>query len=151
MNNKLYLSDKLKHLDDVERRYVEYSLSGGKMSDWELNMVLDDRLDYLRTDLALRRLVAELKIERMSRKHLIDDFKLKETTKLIPLALKTLVEIMQNGKEHNRLSAAQTVLRPALAYLERTGQAVAEMELSEQGDGKVNFTLNVAPFERKAD
>lgn len=151
-SNKLDLSDKLKNLSDQQRKYVEYNLSGTKLSDFDLiNIFGENGLDNLRSDLPLRRFISELKMEKATRKHLIDDFKTKEMVKIIPLAIKTLVDIMQNGKEHNKLSAAQFVARPAMSYLEKQGMNYADLEVTEASDGKFNFVLNVERLASKAD
>jgi hypothetical protein len=97
--------------------------------------------------LDLRRIIAEFKIRRAKRKTLVDSYKLEETLKTVPLALKTLVDIMRTGKEHNRLSAAQTLLRPTMAYLEKHGASIAESELMETENG-LQMVLNVNKIPR---
>lgn len=123
------LSNPFKNLTSIERQYVETLVNDSKLNEAELIAKFGDNLPRLRSNLDLRRISAEIKLERGSRKHLVDNFKLEQTVQLIPLALATIVDIMENGKEHNRLAAAQTILRPSIAYLERLGVNVSSIEI----------------------
>jgi len=129
MANKIDLSDPYKDLDDLEKEFVYTLTDNISLSDAEMLAKFGDRLNSIRNDIKLRQVSAEIKISRKKRKSLIDNFKLDQVVKTIPLALHTLVDIMKNGNERNRLSAAQTLLRPSLAYLEKQGVNVANIEI----------------------
>lgn len=151
MSEPLDFSDKLKHLTDDERKYVDYCLASGNLPESDLEMIFGiQQLEMMRSNIMLRRLIADMKMEKVTRTGLIKDFKAKEMVKIFPLAIKTLVDTMRHGKEHNALSAAQFVARPITAYLEKTGQNFADIDVTEESDGKYNFTLTVAPLESQS-
>ena len=129
--SKLDLSDPLKELTELEKEYVDYLLSEVKLNDAELQAKFGDNLQSLNSKLELRRIVADFKISRSRRAGLVDLYKLEEITKTIPLCIKTLVDIMKNGKEHNKVAAASKLITPALSYLDKLGVNVANVESLE--------------------
>lgn len=128
------MANPLDGLTEEEQEFVEYLTNDSKLNDAELEAKFGPNLTRLRCNMNLRRVSAEIKMNRSRRKYLIDNYKLDTIVKTIPMALHTLLDVMKNGKEHNRLSAAQTLLRPSLSYLERAGVSVAGIELVNDGE-----------------
>lgn len=148
---KIDLSDPFKDLNEAEREFVEYLTTGQKLNDAELRSKFGDALPRLQNNLELRRISAEMKLAKAKRKQLIDNYKLEQMTQVMPLALKHMVDILKNGKEHNRLQAAMFLLKPAQAYLEKHGVNIADLEAVEENGDKFNFTLNVTPLGSKSN
>lgn len=130
--SKLDLSDPLKDLSGIEREFVDYLLSEVELHPLDLKAKFGDELDTLRNNLSLRRIVADFKIARNRRASLVDIYRLEEVVKTVPLCIKTLVEVMKTGKEHNRVAAASKLIGPSLAYLERLGSNMANIESIEE-------------------
>lgn len=131
-------------LTKTEQEYLQILIDGVRLSDIEMEATFGDELQSLRSNLVIRKLSADEKIKQKRRKNLVSDFKLEETIRIIPLALKTIVQIMQNGEESNRLRAAQTIVRPTLSYLEKHGQYVASVEIADDiSDGAIKLMYNL--------
>ena len=129
MSKKIDLSDPYKGLEEDEKEFIYTLIDDIKLTEAELRAKFSDRYDIIKNNLELRRISAEIKISRKRRKSLVDSFKLEQLVQTIPLALHTLVEVMKTGNERNKLSAAQTLLKPSLAYLEKHGANVANLEI----------------------
>ena len=125
---KLDLTDKTQHLTDQEKDFLDYLIGVVKLSEMELRATFGDNYDRLTNKLELHRIAGEVKRDRAKRKNLVDEFKLVEYTKLIPLAIKTLYDVMKTGKEHNRVTCAIHLAKLPASYLERYGIKMAEIE-----------------------
>ena len=140
------MSNPLEGLNEQEIEFVELIANEVKLNDIEMTAKFGDNLKALSANLHLRRISAEIKLARSKRKYLVDDLKLEQVVKGVPLALKTLVDIMRSGTERNRLSAAQTLLRPSIAYLEKLGGGVAGIEIvdadADGGSKEIRIVLD---------
>lgn len=128
MSNKIDLSDPYKGLEDDEKEFIYTLIDDIKLTEAELRAKFGNRYEIIRNNLELRRISAEIKISRKRRKSLVDSFKLEQLVQAIPLAMHTLIKIMKEGKEENKLRAAQTLLKPSFAYLEKYASSVASLE-----------------------
>ncbi len=134
---KIDLTDVSDKFNELELEYAEYKLSGVELSTSELDVKFGAALEALNNNLLLRKFIADQKIARKSRKDLIDKMHLEKLIKLMPIAIKTLVDAMQDDNTANRIRAASQIARPALSYLEKLSQNSADNEFAF-GNDKVN-------------
>lgn len=126
---KLDFTDARNQLSDIEKEYLDYILSGTKLTVQELHAKFGKKqYELLQTNDSIQAIAADKKIEINNKKNIVNRFQAENIVKLYPLAIKTLIETMQNGKEHNKITAALAILKPAITYLEKHGINVANVE-----------------------
>lgn len=136
----------------IEKEFLNILLDGTNLSEIEWKAKFGNDLDNLRLNLEIRRIVANKKIQESRRKNLVSRYRLEQMVSLIPKALETLKEIMENGKEHNRLVAAQTIARIPASYLEKHGVKIAEAELeNESQSANIQLTYNLDEYKPDAN
>lgn len=116
------------NLNDKQKEYLDYCLNGAKLSRQEEEALFGSDLESLKRNVEIQNIIANHKIEKQARKNIVDKFHAKRLVDLFPIALETLEDVMTSGKEHNRVTAALSVIKPVISYLEKHGINVANVE-----------------------
>lgn len=121
-------------MNDIQLSEIEWRSIFGKQD-----------LEVLRNDLSLRRMVAEQKAEDQKRKNLVRSMEISRLLKMIPKALDRLESIIDHGDDDLAIRAAQNVVKPSVAYLEKHAGFIAEKDTEVAQESTKDFNVSYLP------
>lgn len=135
---QLDFTDKTQGYTDDEKEYIRVMLAGA--NNEELHARFGPKAFELKGNNQLNKYIADVKLKRKLRKHLVDDSHAEEYVKLIPNAIKIINNAMAQPDKvsEKQISSARFVLGPVSSYLKRlfeniANEEVAAVELTSEG------------------